>query len=119
MEDTNIIIISGKLFTVAKEFTYGSEKKTGMYFMINTSTRGSLVPVNVMIYNSMLISTAKNYIIPANTGRRLMIAGSVLLRQQSGKGTVVNADKITFIDDFITQDAAEKKEQNKIDFSAD
>lgn len=60
--------------------------------------------VNVMCYSRTLQDRLREFIIPANIGKRLIVQGETIFPIKEGKAVMLNLKEISFIDDFIAND---------------
>lgn len=73
--------------------------------------------INAMCYSDRLIQTADEYMISANIGRRLVVSGETIFPPNAAKAVMLKLSDITFIDDFVCREEAERQKENMADFS--
>lgn len=76
--------------------------------------------INVISYDPDLINQIRNYIIPENIGKRIMVSGSYIFTEDPAPNSaLVNATSIVAVENLISQAEADVERENRIDFSRD
>lgn len=96
--------------------------RSAEYVQFVLAIKGSKKPglINVISSDPDLICQIKEYIIPANVGKRVMVSGSYIFTDNPAPNAVlVNATSVVAVDRLISQKEADFERDNKIDFSRD
>lgn len=76
--------------------------------------------INVISYDPDLINQIRNYIIPENIGKRIMVSESYIFTEDPvPNSALVNATSIVAVENLISQAEADVERENRIDFSRD
>jgi hypothetical protein len=118
-QDFNKVIFLGRIYRPVT--ICSSNGKTYAKFTLITNTSGAAAGfINVLIAEDSLIKVATDYIIEANTNKRVIVTGTYMYVQSSAPNTVLmTARYIDFIDKLISQKEADRLAEDKIDFSQD
>lgn len=76
--------------------------------------------INVISSEPDLVTQIREYIIPENVGKRVMVSGSYIFTDDPAPNAVlINATSIVAVDRLISQKEADFERDNRIDFSRD
>ena len=108
------VTISGEVEKPYEEIDFGNQK--AVIFKLKLKISSSYYFINILSMNNKQADNIRNYIIPENIGKELIVIGD-LVPSTEAFGCFIFLSKIIFAHWFISAADVEKEKANKIDLS--